>query len=151
MIPSLHITPLTCYICRAGSHNGLHDISADSADDLGPHSPLEEDFSPGGTWNLRGGQGDSYDAGDTSDVSISAAKVSNDGKHPLLEFAMSHFRENNFDIHPHDENMKDKKIKLRKHLKRKAQRQKRKEASMSESSESGQAKTIKSEMARIRE
>ena len=52
----------------------------------------------------------SYDAGDTSDVSISALKVvidqsedliltldqsqvANDGKHPLLEFAMTHFRE----------------------------------------------------------
>ena len=90
---------------RVASHNGLNNLSADSADDLTPHSPLEEDFSPAGTWNLRGGHGDSYDAGDTSDVSISAAKVSNDGKHPLLEFAMSHFRENNFDIHPHDENV----------------------------------------------
>ena len=101
-------------ILRVASHNGLHDISADSPDDLSPHSPLEEDFSPGGTWNLRGGHGDSYDAGDTSDVSISAAKVSNDGKHPLLEFAMSHFRDNNFDIHPHDEAVKDKKKKKKK-------------------------------------
>ena len=49
--------------------------------------------------------------GDNSDVSISAGKVANDGKHPLLEFAMSHFRE--IDVINNDDG-KDKKKKKKK-------------------------------------
>ena len=71
-------------------------------------SPIDDaDYSPGDTWNDRKAR-DSYDAGDTSDVSISAAKVSNDGKHPLLEFAMSYFRQSSFDQNNRDHEDKKK-------------------------------------------
>ena len=52
-----------------------------------------------------------------SDVSISAAKVSNDGKHPLLEFAMRYFRESDFDLGPGEGSLKDKKKKKKKNSK----------------------------------
>lgn len=57
-------------------------------------SPLDTDFDPG--------QGDTWDSNrltrpsgedEISEVSASAANVANDGKHPLLEFAMRYFRE----------------------------------------------------------
>merc|ERR1711915_1011465 len=100
---------------QRASQTALNNITSESPEDGHPAaSPIGEDYSPGGTWNLRNNR-DSYEAGDTSDVSISAAKVSNDGKHPLLEFAMSYFREsNNFDAIPQDGSIKDKKKKKKK-------------------------------------
>ena len=92
---------------RVSSQNGspIEDLTS-------THSPLpledDEDFSPGNTWDQRH-RGDSYDAGDNSDVSISAGKVANDGKHPLLEFAMTHFRE--IDVINGDNDKKKKKKK----------------------------------------
>ena len=71
--------------------------------DLKPISPREEDFSPANTWNLRNNK-DSDDAGDTS----------NDGKHTLLEFAMSNFRESNFDGIPQVGSIKQKKKRTKK-------------------------------------
>ena len=95
---------------RVTSQNGLNNMSADSPmEDMASPIEDEEDYSPGNTWQSRRNHGDSYDAGDTSDVSISAGKVANDGKHPLLEFAMSHFRE--IDVINHDDNAKKKKKK----------------------------------------
>ena len=47
-----------------------------------------------------------------SEVSVSAANVANDGKHPLLEFAMRYFREGQekFDQEDqHNGSLKDKK------------------------------------------
>merc|ERR1719357_1219517 len=103
---------------QRASQTALNNITSESPEDGHPAaSPIGEDYSPGGTWNLRNNR-DSYEAGDTSDVSISAAKVSNDGKHPLLEFAMSYFREsNNFDAIPQDGSIKDKKKKKKKNSK----------------------------------
>merc|ERR1719471_2568105 len=95
---------------RVTSQNGLNNMSADSPmEDMASPIEDEEDYSPGNTWQSRRNHGDSYDAGDTSDVSISAGKVANDGKHPLLEFAMSNFRE--IDVINHDDNAKKKKKK----------------------------------------
>ena len=93
------------------AQRGRHSsgLSGDSpVEDLqSVHSPIddEEDFN----WNSRHNRGDSYDAGDNSDVSISAGKVANDGKHPLLEFAMSYFRE--IDVINNDDGGKKKKKK----------------------------------------
>lgn len=93
---------------RVTSQNGLN-LSGDSQteDIQSVHSPIEDedDFH----WNSRHNRGDSYDAGDNSDVSISAGKVANDGKHPLLEFAMSYFRE--IDVINGDDGGKKKKKK----------------------------------------
>ena len=95
---------------RVTSQNGLNNLSADSPmEDMASPIEDEEDYSPGNTWQSRRNHGDSYDAGDTSDVSISAGKVANDGKHPLLEFAMSYFRE--IDVINNDDGGKKKKKK----------------------------------------
>merc|ERR1719322_682686 len=96
---------------KVTSQNGLNNLSADSPveDIASPIEDEDEGYSPSNTWQSRRNHGDSYDAGDTSDVSISAGKVANDGKHPLLEFAMSHFRE--IDVINHDDNAKKKKKK----------------------------------------
>ena len=95
------------------SQNGLEDLAREGEGEEGREqmSPIDDaDYSPGDTWNDRKAR-DSYDAGDTSDVSISAAKVSNDGKHPLLEFAMSYFRQSSFDQNNRDHEDKKKKKK----------------------------------------
>jgi myosin-15 len=64
----------------------------------GHHSPLDTDYEEqGNTWDsnrlLPKPPGGGADDDGLSEVSASAANVANDGKHPLLEFAMRYFRE----------------------------------------------------------
>ena len=72
--------------------------------------------------SIIGGQGDTWDSNNRrnhhidaddglSEVSASAANVANDGKHPLLEFAMRYFREGKekFDEENPNGSLKDKK------------------------------------------
>lgn len=86
-------------------------------------SPLDTDFEgQGDTWdsnNRRAHQHQDAVEDGLSEVSASAANVANDGKHPLLEFAMRYFREGRekFDL-PEENNqngsLKDPKKKAKK-------------------------------------
>ena len=60
------------------------------------------------TRHCRGDHGDTV----SDTVSVTAGKVANDGKHPLLEFAMSHFRE--IDVINGDQEVGGKKKKQKK-------------------------------------
>ena len=64
------------------------------------HSPLDADYEGGppegqgdSTWDSNRRLIPEVEDGNLSEVSASAANVANDGKHPLLEFAMRFFRE----------------------------------------------------------
>merc|ERR1711899_245776 len=77
-------------------------------------SPLDTDFEGrGDTWDENGRRLPTHhDADDgLSEVSASTANVANDGKHPLLEFAMRYFREGKekFDMPEDNQNGKKKK------------------------------------------
>ena len=86
-------------------------------------SPIDTDFElghRGDTWDHRRSHLDHAEPDGISEVSASAANVANDGKHPLLEFAMRYFREGKFegltsdDGHPNNGSLKENKKKPKK-------------------------------------